>query len=83
MGGGFGDLGSLFEEMEKIFEELENDDANSSAEDYTEETTDGQGNRVTKHVQRGPGFSSTTIVSEGPVDLGSIIGALLSQQMQT
>ena len=50
MGGGFGDLGSLFEEMEKIFEELENDDANSPAEDYTEETTDGQGNRVTKHV---------------------------------
>lgn len=52
-------------------------------DEYDEETVDAQGHKVKKHVRKGPGWSEVQIESDGPLDLGNVIGQMLSQQMQS
>ena len=46
----------------------------SKGNSYTEETTDGQGHHIKKNVTQGPGWKQVEIHSDGPMDVGNIIG---------
>ena len=46
--------------------------------EYTEEGTTADGRHYKKHVQKGPGFESVQIESEGPLNIGDIMGKLLN-----
>ena len=63
--------GSIFDNMFDI------DD--TKPDDYTEEETTADGRHYKKHVHKGPGFQQVQIESDTPLNIGDIMGQLLSQ----
>ena len=48
-------------------------------ETHTEETTDSDGHKITKTVHSGPGWKSVEISSDGPMNIGDMIGKMMQE----
>ena len=64
--------------MGDMFNDLFSEEPDDSVEDYVEESTDANGNHVTKEVHKGKGFQTVTIKSDGAGSIsGGSIGDIL------
>ena len=65
--GGFGGLGGT----------PSTGDKNEVTNSYMEESTDAAGHHTTKKVTEGNGWKQVEIQSDGPMDIGSLIGQMM------
>ena len=79
MFGGSGGLDELMGDLFGLGGGMPSANSQEVKNSYVEESTDAAGRHTTKKVTEGNGWKQVEIQSDGPMDIGSLIGQMMQE----